>query len=183
MDFFYFFLTEDFQDLENWEKIPLENPIIPFLSRLHIRGVGVETLLSMVHIYKAVFIRNVFFSTGAPEIFRKIESKERWDISSRFDHANENLIRLYSQGSNIFLEGYKKAFDLGSINSITDPNGIILYANDAFCKLSEFTNEELVGKSHNIVRHPDTPKELFDDMWKTILAKKPWHGILKNRKK
>ena len=81
------------------------------------------------------------------------------------------------------LSEYKNAVDRSSIVSKTDSKGRITYANDKFCSISGFTREELLGKPHNIVRHPDMPKAAFKNMWSTILAKKPWFGIVKNRKK
>lgn len=65
----------------------------------------------------------------------------------------------------------------------TDTKGIITYANDAFVEISGYTREELIGKSHNIVRHPDMPKWAFADLWSTIKGGHPWRGIVKNRAK
>ena len=81
------------------------------------------------------------------------------------------------------LEQYKDAVDRSSIVSKTDVSGRIIYANDKFCEISGYKKEELIGKPHRIVRHPDEPKSAFKQMWRTILAKKPWKGIVKNRKK
>ncbi len=65
-----------------------------------------------------------------------------------------------------------------------DPKGRITYANDLFCKISGYTKEELIGKPHNIVRHPDMPKAVFKDLWDTIkIKKKPWKGFIKNKTK
>jgi aerotaxis receptor len=65
--------------------------------------------------------------------------------------------------------------------SKTDLKGIITYCNDAFIELSGFEKEELIGKSHNCVRHPDMPPAAFADLWKTVKAGRPWRGIVKNR--
>lgn len=54
--------------------------------------------------------------------------------------------------------------------SKTDLKGVITYCNDAFVDISGFSRDELIGKSHNIVRHPDMPMAAFDDLWKTIKA-------------
>ena len=67
--------------------------------------------------------------------------------------------------------------------SETDEKGIIRYANDEFCEFAEYTLEELIGKPHNIVRHPDMPKAAFEDLWKTVKAGKAWKGFVKNRTK
>lgn len=81
------------------------------------------------------------------------------------------------------LSEYKRAVDLGTIVSKSDKNGIITYVNESFCKVSGYSKEELIGKSHNIINHPDTPKEVFQDMWKKILNKEVWQGDIKNRAK
>ena len=79
------------------------------------------------------------------------------------------------------LEQYKLAVDESSILSKTDIKGNITYVNDTFCTISKYHRDELIGKPHNIVRHPDMPKEAFKDMWKTIKEdKKIWQGKIKN---
>ena len=66
------------------------------------------------------------------------------------------------------------------IVSETDEKGKILYANDDFCKICGYSKDELIGKPHNIVRHPDMPKVAFKDLWQTIKAGRVWQGIVKN---
>ncbi len=65
----------------------------------------------------------------------------------------------------------------------TDLKGIITYANDDFVKASGYTRAELLGKPHNMVRHPDMPSEAFRDMWKALKAGRPWTGLVKNLRK
>jgi len=81
------------------------------------------------------------------------------------------------------LEQYKHVVDRSAIVSKTDKHGIITYVNDRFCEITGYTMDELLGKPHNIIRHPDMSAEIFREMWATILAKNPWYGIVKNRKK
>jgi len=69
------------------------------------------------------------------------------------------------------------------IISKTDKNGIITYANEAFSKISKFSKDELIGKSHNIVRHPSMPKEFFKKMWESLKKGEIWSGVIKNRAK
>ncbi len=69
------------------------------------------------------------------------------------------------------------------IISRTDLDGNITYANETFCKISGYTQEELLGKPHNIVRHPDMPSSVFADLWKTLKEKKQWSGVVKNIRK
>lgn len=84
---------------------------------------------------------------------------------------------------NQFLSDYKKAIDNSTIVSKTDKRGVITYANKAFCEISGYTEEELLGKPHNTVRHPDMPKEAFRQMWQTIKSGQTWQGEVKNLKK
>ncbi len=81
------------------------------------------------------------------------------------------------------LDEYKNAVDRSSIVTKTDIRGIITYANEKFCEVSGHTLGELIGKSHNIIRHDDMSKEAFGKLWKQILDKKAWSGTVKNRKK
>ncbi|BDA80423.1 hypothetical protein LPTSP3_g33530 [Leptospira kobayashii] len=81
------------------------------------------------------------------------------------------------------LNQYKEAIDKSTIVSMTNLLGKITYANDEFCRLSKYTREELIGKPHNIVRHPDMPKESFKEMWATIKAGQIWKGIIENKAK
>ena len=70
-----------------------------------------------------------------------------------------------------------------TIVSRTDTGGRIVFVNKAFLDISGFTSEELIGAPHNLVRHPDMPREAFADLWKTIKAGRPWEGLVKNRTK
>ena len=85
--------------------------------------------------------------------------------------------------SNLLLSQYKKAIDASAIVSKTDLCGRITYVNPMFCEISKYTSEELIGKSHNIVRSPDTPKEIYEEMWDMIQSKHMWSGLIKNRAK
>jgi aerotaxis receptor len=67
--------------------------------------------------------------------------------------------------------------------SRTDPGGRITFVNRAFIAVSGFTQDELIGSPHNLVRHPDMPKEAFADLWSTLKAGRPWEGMVKNRTK
>ncbi|MEA3383618.1 MAG: EAL domain-containing protein [Campylobacterota bacterium] len=86
---------------------------------------------------------------------------------------NENNIQLLNQ--------YQEATDHSSIVSKTNTKGIITYVNNEFTKISGYKKEELIGKNHNIVRHPDNPSSIFKDMWDTIKNnKQTWQGTLRN---
>ncbi len=81
---------------------------------------------------------------------------------------------------------HKKLIDTFSkyvIASKTDLKGNITYVSDAFCDISGYSQKELMGKPHNIVRHPDVSKEFYKQMWATIKSGKNFSGEVKNKKK
>jgi aerotaxis receptor len=67
--------------------------------------------------------------------------------------------------------------------SATDLGGRIQYCNPAFIAVSGFTRDELIGEPHNLIRHPDMPREAFADLWTTIREGRPWTALVKNRRK
>ena len=85
--------------------------------------------------------------------------------------------------ANHFLQEYHKVIDSGFMVSKTNVDGIITFANDAFCKISGYSKEELIGSSHNMIRHPKMDRAVFSSMWQTIKAKKIWRGKVMNKRK
>lgn len=84
--------------------------------------------------------------------------------------------------SNI-LKQYRHIVDESNIVSKSDLQGTITYANDKFVEASGYPLEELLGRSHSILRCPNTPSEIYKELWDTIQAKKIWHGVLQNVRK
>lgn len=69
------------------------------------------------------------------------------------------------------------------IISRTDLKGVITYANDTFAQISGYSLDQLIGQSHNIVRHPDMPSLVFKQMWEDIKNNGKWSGFVKNLRK
>lgn len=67
--------------------------------------------------------------------------------------------------------------------SRTDTKGRISYVSQDFAHISGFSEREMVGESHNLIRHPAVPPEVFRKMWETIKGGNPWSGVIKNRAK
>lgn len=78
------------------------------------------------------------------------------------------------------LNEYKEAVDASAIVSKTDTGGKILYVNDAFSEVTGYSKHELMGQNHNIIRNPDMPRKVFDDLWQTIASNEIWKGVLCN---
>jgi PAS domain S-box-containing protein len=86
------------------------------------------------------------------------------------------------QNSNAYVTQKEVPFPTGAVLvSKTDTKGVITYVNDAFVGISGYAREELVGRNHNIVRHPDMPPQAFKALWNTLRAGRPWRGMVKNR--
>lgn len=81
------------------------------------------------------------------------------------------------------LEQLRDIIDRQSLVSESDLSGKITYANEIFCNVSGYTQEELIGKPHNIIRHPDVPSNFFEKLWDTIQSGETWTGKVKNRAK
>lgn len=83
-------------------------------------------------------------------------------------HINNKIESEKLICSTQLLQQYKNTVDRSSIVSKTDPRGVITYVNEAFCRISGYKEEELLGKPHNLVRHPDMKASVFKEMWNTL---------------
>lgn len=78
------------------------------------------------------------------------------------------------------IENYVEIVDRFVITSSTDLSGTIIYASKAFEEISGYTSEELIGNNHRILRDPQMPNELFENLWQTITSGNDWHGEIRN---
>ena len=105
------------------------------------------------------------------------------------NNLNINLEKIIENKTKVLniqkkeLQSLINGYDQNVIASRTDVYGNIIYVSKAFCEINGYLPNELIGKNHNIIKHEDTPMEVFQDMWKTIKSKKIWRGELKNKKK
>jgi len=107
-----------------------------------------------------------------------LESSSTIDLERLVDKP---ILKYNIKKSNEIFGQYFNMANESIIISKTDTQGIITFVNDKFCEVSGYSREELLGKNHNMVRHPENKKEIFEDMWKTIKEKKmTWEGTLKN---
>jgi len=81
------------------------------------------------------------------------------------------------------LEESWRIVDKYVIFSTTDTNGMITDVSSAFCDTTGFSKEEIIGKKHNILRHPKTPDKYFQELWQALIEDKTWIGVVKNKNK
>lgn len=81
------------------------------------------------------------------------------------------------------LNNYVALVNESVITSSTDLAGNIIYASNAFCRVSKYEKSELIGKNHRIIRHPDMPEEIYKELWNTITHNQTWQGEIKNKAK
>lgn len=159
---------------------------IDFLQLLNNYNVTTADLFTLIFKLKNA-IEEVIFENGnlSYALQSEIDSltlQMANDLASNFEtiiHSNQNY---KSENSNLLAE-YKKAVDLSNIVSKTNPKGVITYVNDKFCEISGYSREELIGKPHNIIRHPEMSREAFKNLWDTIKSKQSWSGVVTNMKK
>jgi len=100
------------------------------------------------------------------------------------EELKTKLLNIFSNTKQIEdIKCFNKILDENIISFSVDTRGIINYASEAFCKISGYTKEELIGKTHNIIKHQDMPVSIFKEIVSAIKSKKTWKGEIKNLKK
>lgn len=145
--------------------------LVAFILLLNF-SVAIDPLLSNKTIEHT--LKEFLFLVNTSAVLSGIYVLLKYFINQTKDDVNNNIS---------FLRSYKSTIDTNLIVTKTDLNGNITFANNNFYEKSQYTPEETLGYNHNIVRHPDTDPKIYKEIWQTILAKKTWHGQLKNRAK
>lgn len=148
----------------------------------------VETFLdSGLHVedvfLNCTVLKNILVETLFENNFDKFQVRE---ITSILDSNLHMLLGVFTKEK--IKKDIKSTFHAKLIEehvalSITDTKGIITYVTDAFCSLSGYSENELIGKSHKIIRHPDMKNEFFKGLWEKLNTKHAWKGKIKNKKK
>lgn len=157
-----------------------------YLSFLHEKNVMPDQLFMIcTHFRKALIHLCINNNILCLELYDQLTYIIDHNLKGVLRRFREILLNKDSmiQKQTQLLTQYKTAIDASAIVSIGDKNGNILYANQKFCDLSGYTEDELMGQPHSIVRHEDMDSEVFKKMWADIHSKKSWQGIVKNRKK
>ncbi|MEA3383668.1 MAG: diguanylate cyclase [Campylobacterota bacterium] len=94
-----------------------------------------------------------------------------------------NTLKLFTDklhDKDEILKRQKQIIEDHVLLTTTNPKGVITHTTDAFCKLSGFSKEEMIGQSHRIMKDPNLPKEFFTTLWETVLAGKTWESNVRN---
>jgi diguanylate cyclase (GGDEF)-like protein/PAS domain S-box-containing protein len=157
-----------------------------FLNLLNSFSISSVELYTLVLLLKDCIERVIYehdhLSHALQKELKDIGIKVATSLTQSYLEVQNGETNYLSEHSNLLNE-YKRAVDLSSILSKTNPKGVITFVNDKFCEISGYSRAELIGKPHNIVRHPGMSKETFKQLWDTLKEKKPWQGIIKNMKK
>lgn len=178
---------DHFIDIITGRQVIGDCPVMAkFLDYLKARDVTAEELFVICSHLRRSMLRSAYDA----DIQSRTLLEEIGDI---FDMNFTGVLKMYSeriyekeqelQKSLKLLNEYKNAIDAGAIVSKANMDGIITYASENLTKLCGYSREELIGRSHNILRHPDMPDLFFADLWDTIRKKKVFKGTIKNRKK
>lgn len=116
-------------------------------------------------------------------ILYKLSLKIKNSYENDINEEQQKFLMDHIRQKNLLLRQYTDVIDKVAIVSKTDLRGKIIYANDFFCDVSGYTQEEVIGKTHSIVRHEDMVKAVYVELWKTIQNGDVWEGTLKNKTK
>jgi len=163
-------------------ECPVKIKFLKFLNDNLISTIEFFTFInSLKNIVLQFFYEKETFSFGLLKHIESIMMIILNELYENYEHMKENTHNFTDDHSNLLNE-YKKAVDLSTIVSKSNPKGVITYVNDKFCQMSGYSKNELIGKPHSIVRHPSMPSSTFKELWDTIKSKKPWTGIITNMK-
>ncbi|MCK4975201.1 MAG: PAS domain S-box protein, partial [Sulfurimonas sp.] len=113
-------------------------------------------------------------------IWRDIDEKKKMECELK--ELNETLEKKVEKRTKKLQESFE-IISKHVIYSKSDLDGNITDVSEAFCKITGYYRDELIGRNHNILKYPNMPKSIYEDMWKTIKSGKSWIGKLKNIKK
>ncbi|MGJ0329561.1 cache domain-containing protein [Aliarcobacter cryaerophilus] len=128
-----------------------------------------KNIKNLIHSFSKASLKNEKVDTN------QLNFKEFIILANSLNKTLENKNMVEKK-----LQDYINIVNQNVIISSTNIQGVITEVSEAFCEISGYKKDELIGKSHNIVRHPNTPTSFYKEMWNTLLSKKEWRGEIKN---
>ncbi|MDF1879992.1 response regulator [Sulfurimonas sp. MAG313] len=182
---YFLFNTSDISSVVSQHKILsiFISLIFIVVSFIVANFVGAKLGKSLEHLSK---ISQYVANDEAVDIPTNSTSKD--EISTLFKNMKQMQTSINQRNKNLnitlnTLKQFVHAMDESAIVSKTTPDGIITFANNNFCETSGYSLKEIIGKTHNIISHPDNSKSFFQHMWQTITSKNVYHHTIKNRNK
>ncbi|MDP1784092.1 MAG: ATP-binding protein [Sulfuricurvum sp.] len=164
-------------------ECPVIADLIQYLKNKELRAD--ELFVLCTHFKRSVLNATYLLGINNQEIFVA--------ISYLFDRNFAGVLKLYTDtiyqkeqeiAKNVKLLGeYKNAIDESAIVAMTNDEGNIIYANDNLVSVCGYRRDELLGRTHSIIRHTDMPADFFEELWKTITSGAVFKGTFKNCKK
>ncbi len=158
---------------------------IVLISRLVSKGIQ-KPLLKLQDAFKE-------FNSGKYDTEIKIKGNDEvadltksFQTFQEFFQTNDKIKNFYQKELEVKLEesaNFKKSLDESANVSITDADGTILYVNDKFRQITKYSDKELIGQNHRILKSGFHPPQFYATMWKTVSSGKIWNGDIKNRAK
>lgn len=189
-DLFNNFINTNIKYIQTQDKnelnkiIHIQNDILESLDKVVLEiekeSRKFSQLMVMIEILIFLFIAILLFLISRyifKPMLKKIEKERKADKISK-----KNLEKIVNQKT----KKLKESLDIINhyvFSSKTDKDGIITYVSDAFCELTGYSKEELIGRTHRIIKHPDTPSHEFKTLWETITSGKTYQGEVRNMKK
>ncbi len=174
-------VTDYFITLLNSENKPGDCPVMrEVVNQFYNHGLYVEDVFTNCTALKNIIVLHVSRST------KKTVNNHVEDIMIMFDYNLKNILSMYSQKISSHEKRLKEKasiIDENVLFSKTDIDGKITQVSDAFCQLTGYTKDELIGKTHAVLRDPDVKEKMYKKMWDTIKSGKVWQGSFSNIKK
>ena len=148
------------------------------LEKLHNSSASQSVYLYRFYDSVSVDILSIFFIFSVLFLLLVRYNRNNRVLSASVEKGQDEILRKEK-----FLSGYIQALDSSTILTTTDKEGVIIYVNEQFINLTGYDRQEIIGKTHGLIRHPETENKVFAGMWKTIQAKKVWSGIIKGLRK
>jgi len=134
-----------------------------------------EVPILVISIESDINIKVNLFKNGANDFIKKPILEE--ELKTKVINIFSNIKQMEE------IKGFNRMLDENVISFSVDTRGIINYASQAFCTISGYSKEELIGKTHNIIKHPDMPVTVFKEIVLAITSAQTWRGEIKNLKK
>jgi len=170
------FYIQTINEEEALKKYKLISPLLQYFKQNKIKEFELYIILKS-------FKNSIVYYFEKNEISSYEIQKE---INNIFEMNFSNILKQYSQNDNKLENQLKHFYNLINqyiIMSSTDLSGNITQVTDAFCEISGYSRDELIGQAHSIVRHPDMKDTMYQELWSHIQTGNIWKGEIKNLNK